>query len=360
MPKQVMPGLLGQVPQHAQVGVAGAAVVEHDLGGGEQHAHQEVPHHPAGGGEPEHAVALLGVQVQVHLLEVLEQDAALAVHDRLGQAGGARGVEHPQRVVEGQLRELQLGALLAQEAVRPAGARRGSRATPPARRSPPRCPPPPRGGRSPCRCSGSRPRPAAPSARSARSGRPPSGRRSPASSSTTPPRSTRRPGTRPSSRRCSACRPPRGRPARPPGPAGPRRSARPARAARPRSWCPARAARRRGGSPARVVLAAEDVLGVGEARAGEPLGARHLARPEHALVGRARPRPRRTPRSRPRSPRGRPPTTATASRSPRRAPRARPRASACSEPGWCVRCGLRRAPTAAARGRSWSRQGPYR
>ena len=111
---------LGEVPEHAQVGVPGAAVVEHDLGRREQHAHQEVPHHPAGGGEPEDAVALLGVEVQVQLLEVLQQDAALRVHDRLRQAGGARGVEHPQRVIEGQPRELRLGSGVAGERRGPA------------------------------------------------------------------------------------------------------------------------------------------------------------------------------------------------------------------------------------------------
>ena len=226
------PGLLGQVPQHVQVGVAGAAVVEHDLGVGEQHAGQEVPHHPAGGGEPEHAVALLRVHVQEHLLQVLEQDAALAVHDRLGQPGGARAVEHPQRVVEGQLGELQLGALLPQEAVLPAGARPGTPATPPARRSPRRCPPRSRAGRSPCRCSGSRRRPAAPWARSAGSGRPPTWRRSPASTRTTRRRSRRRPGTPRGPRRCWACRRRRGRRARRRGPSGRRRSGPPAGAAR--------------------------------------------------------------------------------------------------------------------------------
>lgn len=37
------------------------------------------------------------------LLQVLQQDAALGLDDRLGQAGGAGGVQHPQRVVEGDL-----------------------------------------------------------------------------------------------------------------------------------------------------------------------------------------------------------------------------------------------------------------
>ena len=71
-------------------------------------ADEEVPHHPARGGEPEDAVALLRVDVQVVLLEVLEQDPALRVHDRLRQAGRARGVEDPHRVVERHALELEL------------------------------------------------------------------------------------------------------------------------------------------------------------------------------------------------------------------------------------------------------------
>ena len=50
---------------------------------------------------------------------------------------------------------------------------------------------------------------------------------------------------------------------------------------------------------ARVVLAAEDVLGVGQPRAGEPLRAGHLARAQHALVGLRGAGPRRSPRSSP-------------------------------------------------------------
>jgi hypothetical protein len=60
------------------------------------------------------------VQVQVHLLQVLEQDPALALHDRLRQPGRAGRVEHPQRVVERDRLEGQ--RRVAQEAVLPAGA----------------------------------------------------------------------------------------------------------------------------------------------------------------------------------------------------------------------------------------------
>ena len=53
----------------------------------------------------------MGVDVEVELLQVLEQDAALALDDRLRQAGGAGRVEDPERVVEGDALEAQLGAL---------------------------------------------------------------------------------------------------------------------------------------------------------------------------------------------------------------------------------------------------------
>ena len=95
------PGPLGEVPEDAHVGVAGAAVVEDDRGPGQQPGDEEVPHHPAGRREPEEAVAGVGVDVEVELLQVLEQDAAVALDDRFRQPGGARGVEDPERVVEG-------------------------------------------------------------------------------------------------------------------------------------------------------------------------------------------------------------------------------------------------------------------
>jgi len=44
-------------------------------------------------------------------LEVLEQDAAVAVHDRLGQAGGARAVQDVERMVERHRVEGELARL---------------------------------------------------------------------------------------------------------------------------------------------------------------------------------------------------------------------------------------------------------
>src|SRR5438876_726212 len=48
------------------------------------------------------------VAVQEPLLELLQQDAPVPVHDRLRKAGRSRGVEHPERVVERHLFEGQL------------------------------------------------------------------------------------------------------------------------------------------------------------------------------------------------------------------------------------------------------------
>ena len=99
------------------------------------------------------AVAGLRVEVQVQHLQVLEQDAALGLHDRLRQAGRAGRVEHPQRVVERDAR--RTSAARRRRSARPSSssprttvaqrrhrARRSRRA--------------PRSGRTRCRCSGSR------------------------------------------------------------------------------------------------------------------------------------------------------------------------------------------------------------
>ncbi len=99
--------------------MAGVAVVEDDRGAGEEAGDEEVPHHPAGRREPEEAIAGVGVDVEVELLQVLEQDPALALDDRLRQAGGAGGVEDPERVVEGDALEPQLGALARREQLLP-------------------------------------------------------------------------------------------------------------------------------------------------------------------------------------------------------------------------------------------------
>ena len=191
------PGALGEVPEHAHVGVAGVAVVEDDRGPGQQPGDEEVPHHPAGRREPEEAVAGVGVDVEVELLQVLEQDAALALDDRLRQPGRAGGVEDPERVVEGDALEARARRPRRRRAARPSGPRRaGRRGRARGRgRGGRRCArrlgiascsagDASRGGRSPCRRSGSRRPRRAPWARSGRSGRRRWPGRSRASSST--------------------------------------------------------------------------------------------------------------------------------------------------------------------------------
>ena len=111
-----------QLPQTVKRRIAGVAVEQHHRGVGQQHADEEVPHHPAGRREPEHAVAGARVDVQLVVLELLEQDPALALDDRLRQAGRTGAVQHPQRVVERHLRERQLGIGRAEKPVLPAAA----------------------------------------------------------------------------------------------------------------------------------------------------------------------------------------------------------------------------------------------
>jgi hypothetical protein len=47
--------------------------------------------------------------VQLVFLEVLQQGAAVTVHDALGNAGGARGEHDEQRVRERQRRKFDVG-----------------------------------------------------------------------------------------------------------------------------------------------------------------------------------------------------------------------------------------------------------
>ena len=111
------------------------------------------------------------------------------------------------------------------------------------------------------------------------------------------------------------------------------RRARPARAARANvsSNGSPRLRDRRPRRPRRVLLAAEHVLGVVQPRAREPLGAGHAVGGEHPLVRRRPGGPRRSPRSRPRSLRGRRPTSGAARRS-RRTSRPRSRSQPGEEP----------------------------
>ncbi len=84
----------------SSVGMAGIAVEQHDGGAGQQPGHEVVPHHPARRGEPHERVVGTHVVVQPQRLEVLDDHATVAVHDRLRDAGRARREQDVQRMIE--------------------------------------------------------------------------------------------------------------------------------------------------------------------------------------------------------------------------------------------------------------------
>ena len=110
-------GVGRELPQRREIRVPGIAVEQRERRAGEQPAHEVVPHHPAGGGEPAEAVAGADVVMQRERLEVLDHDAAVAVHDRLRESRRARAVEHVQRMVERH--RLELDRLVLGEQRRP-------------------------------------------------------------------------------------------------------------------------------------------------------------------------------------------------------------------------------------------------
>ncbi len=191
--------------------------------------------------------------MQAEQLEVVEQHPAVAVHDALGHAGGARGEQHPQRRVEADPLESWARVAVA--------SRQWRRAQPVGCPAAHRVPQPDvvdvtvcaqgrqrraqrgdlgRGGRGRVRSSGSRRRRRARPARAARSGRRRPGLRSPARRPTRPHRCWRRRGTRRGRGRRWAGSRRRGPRADVRARAATRRTRRPRRAARPRSsswWC---------------------------------------------------------------------------------------------------------------------------
>ena len=180
--------LLGEAPLSRQVRVHRVAVEHHDRGPEQQRVDQRHPHHPGGGREPEQPVPGLQVPAQALVLEGLDQDAAVAVDDRLRQSGRPRGEEDAERVVEADRVELERPALGEQlvplECLR-AGRRRvrpGRGRGRPARgwEGPRGSRLPRRGGRSASRRRCSRRSRAAASARAGRSGRSRCGGRTPA------------------------------------------------------------------------------------------------------------------------------------------------------------------------------------
>ncbi|MHC2279916.1 hypothetical protein ACVME8_006559 [Bradyrhizobium diazoefficiens] len=107
-------------PVRLVLGAAGAAVEDAAGGAAEQAADLRIPHDPAGRRVPVIALAervlVIGaadVVVQAEQRQHHDDDAAMAVHDRLGQAGGAAGIDDPERMIErqpGRLERVNRGA----------------------------------------------------------------------------------------------------------------------------------------------------------------------------------------------------------------------------------------------------------
>ncbi len=87
--EEVDPFLRRIVENHFVLRVERRAVIKHQGRFGGQARNQPVPHHPAHGREPEHAVARLYPAVKLMLLQMLQQDSALAMHDAFRHAGRA-------------------------------------------------------------------------------------------------------------------------------------------------------------------------------------------------------------------------------------------------------------------------------
>ena len=243
-------------------------------------------------------------------------------------------------MVERQLRELKLRAprLTRKPSSHPDPSKYPSRTTATAKGSRPRSARRVSTDRSLCRRIGSRPQPAAPSARSARSGRSRSGAPNSGAAEDQTRRSRRRRERPPRSRGCSACTRQPGRPPPPPKAAARQRSKPSETAARPRSLPIQLATLRR-------MLdgqAQKDPCRRKHARHSDTRDPGNHARPASPRCparGRRlhRSERRKTPPSSPRTPRGRTPTSATGRGSPRNRVRASRRASADSASAWRAR-----------------------
>ena len=99
---------LGHVEQPSRRGMEGRSVVQHERGPGRESADQPVPHHPRAARVVEELVARPEVAMQRVLLAVLQQRPARAVHDALGRAGRAGGVQDVGGMVERQRLEAGL------------------------------------------------------------------------------------------------------------------------------------------------------------------------------------------------------------------------------------------------------------
>ena len=108
------PRLLGQPPLLGEVRPGRIAVEHHDRAAQQQRRHERVPHHPRRRREPQQPPAGLEIPAQPEVLDVLDEDAAVTVHDRLRQPGRARREEHVEGVVERHGLELERPGLAQQ------------------------------------------------------------------------------------------------------------------------------------------------------------------------------------------------------------------------------------------------------
>ena len=97
----------GEAEQCPRLRPTGVAVELQDGAARGEHRHPQVPHDPVRRGEPEEPVALANVELQSGGLEVLEDRAAVSVHDGLRHPGRAGRIDDPERVRERNGRECQ-------------------------------------------------------------------------------------------------------------------------------------------------------------------------------------------------------------------------------------------------------------
>ena len=105
-------------PLQRHVRVVRIPVDHHDRRARQQRRHECVPHHPRRRREPEQPVAGTEVPAERMVLQVLDEDAAVTVDDRLRQPGRPRREQDAQRMVERQSVELQRRRLGEQVAPR--------------------------------------------------------------------------------------------------------------------------------------------------------------------------------------------------------------------------------------------------
>jgi hypothetical protein len=86
----------------------GRTVVQHQGGPHAQAADQPVPHHPAAGGEVEQHILAPQIAVQQVFLELVGENAGMALDHALGLARGAGAVHHVEGMLGRHLDEIDL------------------------------------------------------------------------------------------------------------------------------------------------------------------------------------------------------------------------------------------------------------